>query len=70
MATKTFLVTITLPSKGGVEGGDIENALSSALIDGKATETKLREYSCGYCKFEGVVSETSDWTRCPNCGAL
>ena len=31
---------------------------------------KLNEYSCGYCKFEGVVSETSDYTRCPNCGAL
>lgn len=31
---------------------------------------KMKEYSCGYCKFEGWVSETSDWTRCPNCGAL
>ena len=35
-----------------------------------AKEVTLNEFSCGYCKFEGVVSETSDWTRCPNCGGL
>jgi PHP family Zn ribbon phosphoesterase len=36
----------------------------------QATVGELKEFSCGYCKFEGVVSETSDWTHCPNCGGL
>lgn len=70
MQTQTFLVTVTVSKGKEVSSADLENALSSALLDASAKETKLREYSCGYCKFDGLVSETSDYTRCPNCGAL
>ncbi len=31
---------------------------------------KMRAFSCGFCEFEGLVSETPDHTRCPNCGSL
>lgn len=70
MPTKTFLVTFTLREGEKLTAEDVEDALLGRALKPDVKEVALKEYSCGYCKFEGVVSETSDWTRCPNCGAV
>lgn len=47
----------------------MEKELTS-LKPGLMAQLKLQAFSCGYCKFEGLVSETPNWTCCPNCGAV
>lgn len=71
MTTKTFLVTIDVRDGETLSKSAILYALKDKDMLATVSDVEgLKEYSCGYCKFEGVVSETSDWTRCPNCGGL
>lgn len=65
--TKTLLLTIdSSVSKRRILEALKDKGILSTVFDAG----DLKKYSCGFCKFEGVVSETSDYTRCPNCGGL
>jgi rubrerythrin len=30
---------------------------------------EMEFYSCAFCPFEGMISKTRNFTRCPNCGS-